>query len=86
MLRERGLGRSPVCATIDAARAFGLKRVELTVHADNVRAIRLYERVGFRLEGTLRQSVFIDGNYKNLHMMAIIDLDRWTAPATKTRA
>ena len=49
-----GVGR----ALLDALNAWAidrdLVRLELTVRVDNVRARRLYERVGFSVEGTLR--------------------------------
>ena len=70
--------------TLAAAHALGLKRVELTVRSDNDRAIRLYERVGFVREGERRNAVLLDGIYKNILMMAIVDLDQWTPPATKS--
>ncbi len=43
----------------------GLKRLELTVYADNIRAIGLYERFGFVREGlhkdfALRDGLFVD--------------------------
>ena len=84
--RGRGLGERLVTTTLTAARTFGLKRVELTVRGDNDRAIRLYERVGFVREGERRNAVLLDGNYKNIVLMAIIDLDRWRVPAPKAQA
>ena len=38
------------------ARQRSLHRVELTVVADNHRAIRLYEKVGFQREGLKREN------------------------------
>ena len=61
-----------------------MSRVELSVYDDNRRAIALYERAGFQPEGVKRKATLIDGIYKNLIMMAIVDLDRWIAPAAKT--
>jgi RimJ/RimL family protein N-acetyltransferase len=42
------------------------------VVADNERAIRSYEKVGFRQEGKLREAVFVDGSYRDLLLMSIL--------------
>ena len=38
-----------------------LSRIELTVYVDNDRAIRLYERTGFQVEGRHARYAFRDG-------------------------
>ena len=70
--RGRGIGRALIERTLEAAWDCGFVRVELDVYADNVRAIALYEHVGFEREGVLRKSVLIDGEYKDSIVMAII--------------
>lgn len=52
--RGRGLGRELMRRTIEAARAFGLARVELTVRDDNAPAKALYRELGFEVEGARR--------------------------------
>jgi len=52
-----GLGRALMQAVERRARAAGLIRLELTVFAPNARARRLYERLGYAVEGTKRRSV-----------------------------
>ena len=49
-----------------------LNRVYLTVYAYNERAIRCYEKCGFRAEGTLRQAHYSDGQYHDELMMGIL--------------
>lgn len=51
---------------------YNLHRVDLHVVADNERAIRSYEKVGFRQEGKLREAVFVDGSYRDLLLMSIL--------------
>ena len=52
-----------------------LNRVQLRVYADNVRAIRCYEKVGFTLEGRLRQENFSNGAYRDTLLMAVLRSD-----------
>ncbi|MGA7196745.1 GNAT family N-acetyltransferase [Roseiarcus sp.] len=70
--RGRGLGARLLNATLEAAFDAGFVRVELNVHADNGRAIALYDRVGFVREGTQRDAVFVDGEYRDAIAMALV--------------
>lgn len=67
----RGVGSALMQALCDYADGWAqLLRIELTVFTDNTRAIRLYERFGFRHEGTLRAYALRDGVYADVHAMA----------------
>lgn len=55
-----------------AFHTLNLHRVELEVFDFNPRARRAYEKAGFRLEGTRRESVFKDGRYWDAQRMAIL--------------
>jgi RimJ/RimL family protein N-acetyltransferase len=70
--RGRGIGKALMEATLAGARRCGFTRVELTVRVDNARARRLYERVGFKLEGTCRNHIRVDGRYYDSYLMAIL--------------
>jgi RimJ/RimL family protein N-acetyltransferase len=70
--RGLGIGMNLIRATLDDARHKGLVRIELTVHADNERAIRLYNKVGFQKEGLMRDAVCIDGRYIDSILMALV--------------
>jgi RimJ/RimL family protein N-acetyltransferase len=71
--RGRGLGLRLVKAILEQARQAGFVRIEFDVHADNARAIALYEKVGFVREGVVRAAVFVDGEYRDAIAMAIVD-------------
>jgi RimJ/RimL family protein N-acetyltransferase len=71
--RGKGYGAKLIDVALREAQRFGFIRIELNVHADNRSAIRLYERVGFKSEGVLRDAVLIDGQFKDLIIMAKID-------------
>lgn len=55
-----------------------LNRVFLKVFADNPRAIALYEKLGFRHEGCLREEHYRDGHYLDVYVMGILRRE-WTA-------
>jgi ribosomal protein S18 acetylase RimI-like enzyme len=70
--RRQGIGERLIRQTLDAARAFGLNRVELSVRENNACAIALYKRVGFEIEGLQRNATRVDGAYENVVLMAIL--------------
>jgi RimJ/RimL family protein N-acetyltransferase len=49
-----------------------LHRVGLTVFSYNVRAIRAYEKAGFRVEGRLRDAIMRDGRYFDEVQMGVL--------------
>ncbi|PLS16947.1 hypothetical protein CVD28_14935 [Bacillus sp. M6-12] len=49
-----------------------INRIELTVLSHNVRALSLYKKMGFEVEGTKKNSLFIDGTYADGYYMAKI--------------
>jgi RimJ/RimL family protein N-acetyltransferase len=54
------------------ASGHGLHRLELTVMAHNDRAISLYKRMGFSLEGRRKQCLIVDGQFTDELTMAAI--------------
>ena len=70
--RGRGLGERLMRRALEASRAFGFARVELTVRDDNSRAVALYSKLGFQLEGRKRRAVQVDGAYYDLLAMALL--------------
>jgi ribosomal protein S18 acetylase RimI-like enzyme len=69
--RGRGLGSALLRATVEAATAKGLQRIELIVRTDNTAAIALYQRQGFELEGRLRDYMIVDGATYDALAMAL---------------
>ena len=69
----RGAGSALMAALLETAdRWLALRRVELTVYADNARAIGLYERFGFTREGLHKDFAFRDGAFVDALAMARI--------------
>lgn len=73
--RGKGLGTRLMNVAMDAAWDLGIERIELRVYASNIRAIKLYEKVGFVLEGVERQARFLHGNWDDITNMAILNPD-----------
>jgi putative acetyltransferase len=71
----RGAGSALMAAVVDLADNWlQLKRLELSVYADNARAIALYERFGFEREGLSRAYAWRDGAFADSLAMARLRL------------
>lgn len=71
----RGAGTALLDAAVDLADNWlQIKRLELSVYADNARAIGLYERFGFEREGLMRAFAWRNGRYVDAIAMARLKL------------
>ena len=61
--RRRGVASALLAAAEQHARARGARKLSLRVLGTNETAMRLYERHGFRREGTLRDEFLIEGRF-----------------------
>lgn len=69
----RGYGTDAVMTLLDFAfNEMNLHRVHLSVFEFNRRAIRCYEKCGFRHEGREREAFFRDGRYHDSLLMGIL--------------
>lgn len=69
--QRQGVGSALMQAACDYADGWAhILRIELTVFTDNARAITLYQRFGFRLEGTHVAYALRQGAYHDVHAMA----------------
>jgi RimJ/RimL family protein N-acetyltransferase len=64
-----GIGSLMLEALLGWAEARGITKINLRVRTDNQRAVELYERRGFVIEGTIHREIFIDGQYFDHHWM-----------------
>lgn len=74
--RRMGIGKELLVSCIDDAFGKGIERIELEVFASNVGAIHLYRQLGFVEEGVKRNARFIDGEYDDIVVMALLKQDR----------
>ena len=68
----RGIGAELIRQAKDWAAARGLHRLELAVMAHNDRAIRLYQRTGFTVEGRRAECLLVNGQFIDELTMATL--------------
>ncbi|SHO58984.1 GNAT family N-acetyltransferase [Vibrio quintilis] len=70
-IQGKGVGSQLLSTAIDLADNWlNLKRVELTVFVDNARAVNLYKKFGFEIEGEAKAFAFRNGEYVDAYHMA----------------
>lgn len=70
---SKGCGTDAMKLAVQFAfRELGARRVSLGLYAYNERALRVYEKVGFRVEGRTRQDVLRDGKRYDSIWMGIL--------------
>ena len=83
--RGRGLGKAALKLAVDYAwNHLNLQRIQLTVLATNLRAVRAYKAVGFEEEGRFRRAAYIDGMWTDVIAMAILrssQAEQWNKPS-----
>jgi len=62
----RGIATALLEKLISWSKEKGIKKINLDVFENNERAIKLYEKFGFKLEGCIEDGIFDGENYINL--------------------
>ena len=71
--RDRGYGADAISTLLDYAFGeLGLHRIGLSVFEFNESAVSTYEKLGFKTEGRLRQTVKRDGNFYDAILMSVL--------------
>lgn len=70
-----GRGITPTAAALLTEHVFreGLHRVEIAVRPDNIRSIRVAEKLGFRDEGMRASYLYIDGAWRDHRVFALTE-------------
>ncbi|MDJ0570105.1 MAG: GNAT family N-acetyltransferase [Pleurocapsa sp. MO_192.B19] len=68
--RGLGLGTNLILESELWAKSVGIKRIWFYVVADNLGAIILYLKLGYRFEGLRRNGYFVDGKFTDEYIMA----------------
>ncbi|MEY8457591.1 GNAT family N-acetyltransferase [Lactococcus ileimucosae] len=61
--RGKGIATQLIQHLIHEARTENYEKITINAMSSNPKALHLYERLGFVLEGQLRKEYYIDGNY-----------------------
>lgn len=71
---NKGIGLKATKKVLEIAfTELNLHRVELEVYEYNPRAKAMYEKVGFKIEGTKRDAIFINNEFHDVHIMSILE-------------
>ena len=82
----QGLGKDVVKLILDYAfQSLNLNRVYLYVVSTNTRALKFYQKIGFKIEGTFRQHIYLKGNYVDAIWLGILKNDYYS-PRSPGRA
>lgn len=69
----RGIGSELIRRLIEWAKSNGVTtRIKLDTRADNVKAVSLYLKFGFVVEGCLKNSTLLNGKYYDLYVMGMM--------------
>jgi ribosomal protein S18 acetylase RimI-like enzyme len=69
--RGKRIGLRLLEATIEMAKTSKLEKIELSVYASNIPAIRLYRKLGFEEEGLKKRGRLVDGVYDDVLLLAL---------------
>ena len=68
-----GIGSEIIRRLIDFCKGNGITtRIQLDTRCDNEVAVKLYERFGFEIEGRLKNTTLLNGNYYDMYVMGLM--------------
>lgn len=66
------IGEKLIDYAIQYCKSNCIKKIELTVRIDNERALKLYKKFGFEIEGEIKNFIYLNGNYYNCYYMGLL--------------
>ena len=82
----RGYGTEAIRLILDYGfRRLNLHKITLGVYADHRAAMSVYKKLGFVIEGTLKQHLFRDGAFRDKFVMGLLRSDWNRQQTTSTR-
>ena len=71
---RRGIGAEAYKLLLDYAfNERGFHRIEAHVLEDNIASLKMHQKCGYKIEGTLRESVFKNGHWQNQVVLSILE-------------
>lgn len=71
----RGNGHKLVSLVCRTAFRLGIRRVTARIVEGNIRAVKCFQKAGFSIDGTLREEIEIDNEYKNAYILSLLPGD-----------
>lgn len=68
----KGIATTMIEKQIQYSRDNGIKKINLEVMTNNVKAIKLYKKLGFKIEGTNTLAICVNGQYIDNYYMGLI--------------
>ena len=73
---SKGYGKEATRLIVDYSfETLNFNRIQLHVSTENERAVKTYQKVGFQIEGTLRQAMFFANRYHDFYIMSMLKED-----------
>jgi putative acetyltransferase len=74
---SKGFGRKMMQEIIELANQQGYKRIELSVATENLKAIELYKKLGFEVEGIMKKYTYLkqEGRFLDELLMSYIQME-----------
>ena len=71
--QAKGIGTEMIRRLIDFCKGNGITaRIQLDTRCDNEVTVKLYERFGFEIEGRLKNTTLINGEYFDMYVMGLM--------------
>ena len=72
----KGYGSEATKLMVDYAfNTLNLNRIQLHVYVDNEPAVKVYKKIGFKVEGTLREAMYHNGAFCDFYVMGLLRSD-----------
>lgn len=66
-----GIGYYLISTAIMLSKKAGLRKINLDTRIDNLKAINLYKKLGFKEEGIITRGIFINNEFYDLLIMGL---------------
>jgi len=71
--QNQGYGQEAMRMAVDFSwRSLNLQRLSLWVIGDNPRAVHVYGKAGFQVEGVMLRAAYVDGRYQDVTVMGVL--------------
>lgn len=69
--QNQDIGTALLDHIINIGTCVGLLKIFLVVNTTNFKAIHVYQKAGFQIEGVFRKEMYLNGGYRDAYIMAL---------------